>query len=525
MKPFNKDQVFDYISTADSWININDTLGPIRIRHLASSLIESINNEGGVSYVLNVDKRYRSSTLATVLDALADVNLLPSDAIHQMQDHLYDLKEHFSPRTEEDDMIAKKPEDLPAWGIDETPSVWTTSMAIIALLNTKFVTRDTTTKEIISDLRDTIYWLVDQAYPDGGWGYQKYPESPACSSSVPMTALAMKAIIIAQNDQRLFNSDAKANRKFNKIVSALERGKVFLITNQQETTDSLIHWNYIENSENSGICITAWVLETLKLLAESEFSCFTINEFESLKPKVIRYIYKNMPTTTNIGQYSQSEMFFYANKTTTLKYKPRLEKDKIFYTFRPSIVSKLLDWGEDPFNPQICLIVKWLLENREEHWKIQEYNSSSPCSISTAMAINVIVKWLKCISEKSFSNIVNSFISSSFPATNHDINCMYRLPCCTTNSNDSLSNISNSKRNMVKTYISSHKITSWFISVVIMYFLLDFIIDLPILTTLWQNMFGGAKYVEVVILGTIGSLLGTFIEGKYHKVKRGGTNA
>ena len=87
-----------------------------------------------------------------------------------MQDHLYDLKDHFSPRTENDDKIDKQQEDNPAWGIDETPSVWTTSMALIALLNTGFVNRDTITKEIIYDLRDTVYWLVNQAYPDGGWG-------------------------------------------------------------------------------------------------------------------------------------------------------------------------------------------------------------------------------------------------------------------------------------------------------------------------------------------------------------------
>ena len=81
MKPFNKDQVFDYISTADSWININDALGPIRIRNLVSSLIDSINDEGGVSYVLTIDERYRSSTLATVLDALVDVKLLPLEPV------------------------------------------------------------------------------------------------------------------------------------------------------------------------------------------------------------------------------------------------------------------------------------------------------------------------------------------------------------------------------------------------------------------------------------------------------------
>jgi len=522
MKPFNKDQVFDYISTADSWININDALGPIRIRNLVSALIESINDEGGVSYVLTVDERYRSSTLATVLDALVDVKLLPLEAIYQMQDHLYDLKDHFSPRTANDDKIDKQQEDIPAWGIDETPSVWTTSMAVIALLNTGFVNRDTTTKEIIYGLRETVYWLVNQAYPDGGWGYQKYPQSEACLSSVPMTALAMKAIIVAQNDQRLFNEDAKNSRKFNKIVTALEKGKEFLIAKQQETKDSLIYWGYLGNP---GVGITTWVLETLKLLAESQIPCYSVNDFQSLKPKVIGYIYQNLPNSTNIEQYCQSEMFFLAKESTALKYKPKLKEEKAFYTFKPFIVSKLLDLGENPFNSQICLIVKWLLENREQHWQIQEYNSSSPCSISAAMAINVIVKWLKSISEKSLSSIVNSFVSSSPPAINNEVNCIYNLPCATPDLSASSSKISQTSPNKLEEFVSRHKTISWSISVVVMYFLLDFIINLPILATLRQNMFSGAKYVEVIILGAIGSLLASFIQWIYHKVKRGDHNS
>lgn len=241
-----------------------------------------------------------------------------------------------------------------------------------------------------------------------------------------MTALAMKAIIIAQNDQRLFNDDARSNRKFNKVITALEKGKEFLLTNQQVDNDSLVYWSYLGNPS---VGITTWVLETLKLLAESQIPCYTVNDFELLKPKVIEYIYQNLPDNTNIEQYCQSERFFLAKESTALKYKPNLREEKAFYTFKPFIVSKLLDLGENPFDSKICLIVKWLLENREQHWQIQEYNSSSPCSISAAMAINVIVKWLKSISEISLSNIVSLFVSSSPPSTNNGTNCIYNLPC------------------------------------------------------------------------------------------------
>lgn len=519
MNTFNKDQVFDYVSTADSWINVNDGLGPIRIRNLISPLIDSINDEGGVSYVLNVNERYRSSTLATVLDALVDVKLLPLDAIHYMQDHLYSLRDSFTPKNDNDDKIEKQPEDAPAWGIDETPSVWTTSMAVIALLNTGFVTRDTTTRDMVTELRDTIYWLVEQAYPDGGWGYQKFPESPACLPSVPMTALAMKAIIIAQNDRRLFNDDAKGNRRFNKIVTALEKGKDFLMRKMQaDQNDSLAYWSY---QDVPGVSITTWVLETLKFLAESAISCYNLDEYETLKPKVLNYIYENLPDKDIEETYCQSEKFFFAEKSAALKYKPHLKSEKSFYTFKPFIVSKLLDLGENPHNPRICLMVKWLLENREQHWTIQEYNSSSPCSISAAMAINVIVKWLKRINEKSFSSIVFTFINSPTTiAAENNGNCIYQLPCNSTGMNYSLTNDAPSNTSGLFAFMRRHKIIVWFASVVIMYFVLDYIISLPALATLSQNMLSGSKYLEVIILGAIGSLLASFIQWICHKVKR-----
>lgn len=519
MNAFNKDQVFDYVSTADSWININDALGPIRIRNLIAPLIESINDEGGVSYVLNVDDRYRSSTLATVLDALVDVKLLPLDAVHHMQDHLFSLKDSFTPKTDNDDKIDKLPEDAPAWGIDETPSVWTTSMAVIALLNTGFVTRDTTTRDMVTELRDTIYWLVEQAYPEGGWGYQKFSESPACLPSVPMTALAMKAIIIAQNERRLFNDDAKRSRRFNKIVTALEKGKDFLMKKEQTNQDgSSVYWSF---QDVPGVSITTWVLETLKLLAESTIPCYSPDEYKALKPKVLRFIYEDLPNENIEESYCQSEKFFFADKSASLKYKPQLKAEKSFYTFKPFIVSKLLDLGESPHNPQICLMVKWLLENREQHWTIQEYNSSSPCSISAAMAINVIVKWLKHINEKSFSNIVFTFINSPDAITvGNNNNCIYHLPCNSDGANNTPPNNAPPESSGLFAFMSRHKfkIIGWFISVVIMYFVLDYVISLPSLVTLSQNLFSGEKYVEVIIVGAIGSLLGSFVLWAGHRL-------
>ena len=48
-------------------------------------------------------------------------------------------------------------------------------------------------------------WLANQAYADGGWGYQKYETIEACKSSVPMTAFAMKALGLALQQSYIQN--------------------------------------------------------------------------------------------------------------------------------------------------------------------------------------------------------------------------------------------------------------------------------------------------------------------------------
>ena len=503
---FDKGQVFDYIATADSWIDINDALGSISIRELTEPLIASVNDDGGVSYILNTQERYRSSTLATVLNALADVQLLPLEAVHQMQDHLYALKSRFVPLTDNDDIISKAVEDSHAWGIDEAPSVWTTSMALIALLNTKYTTRDDVKKNIVLDLRESVYWLANQAYNDGGWGYQKYTESLACGPLVSMTALAMKAIILAQQDSRIFNADAKHSYKFNTITRALTKGKEYLLANcKLIEKDNICYWS---SYDKPGISVTMWATEALEMMSKENLGGYKTEEYYQLKERVCNYIYSQLPDEDSIKTYSQSELFFQARQEDGLKYKKNLKADKKFYTFKPYIISRLLDMGEDPFNPKIVSMIGWLLNNREQHWTIEEYNSSSPCSISAAMAINVIVKWLKKISKRTFSKEVEALLSQEEHKSGYGSEEKHEA---------------SSKKRM------SAKVTAamWGLSCVIAYFVIDYILKIPFVESFFGNFFGGEQWVKVIFLGAAGSLLATGISSAKNrvldKVKRGGS--
>lgn len=426
--PFNKEQVYDYIATADNWINFNDALGEISIRELTQPLINSINSDGGVSYILNVPGRYRISTTATVLDALSDVNLLPRDAIHQMQDQIYFLRDNFVPISADDDKITKNQEDHDAWGIDEAPSVWSTSKAIIALMSTHFVQRDDCEAKQRGELRNSVYWLAEQAYPDGGWGYQKYEGNSNCKSNVPMTALAIKALFLAQQDEVLFNENAKKNSRYHKLIKALNNGKKYLLDCKKSNEKGHVFWTY---NGTAGVAISIWALDALRLLtSDNRYRQFK-DEYPELEQHVLDFVYAHLPDQDNLETYSQSELFFMAASGEGLKYKPSLKNDKRFYTFIPYIVSSLLDRGEDPYNPKIVTMVRWLLENRDKHWAIQEYNVSAPCSISAAMAINVIVKWLKTVSRNSFGPSVTAVISKQ----KYETHCRYGIPCDKTDPN------------------------------------------------------------------------------------------
>lgn len=419
---FNKEQVYDYIATADSWINLNDALGEINIRELTEPLINSINDAGAVSYILNVPERFRISTTATVLDALSDVSLLPRDAIHQMQDQIYFLRDNFVPITSDDDKINKSQEDHDAWGIDEAPSVWSTSKAIIALMSTHYVQRDDCVSKRRSELRNSVYWLAEQAYPNGGWGYQKYESSPACKPNVPMTALAMKALFLAQQDVVLFNENAKKNSRYHTVIKALNNGKKYLLDCKESTENGDVYWTY---NNKAGVAISIWALDALRLLTTDKRYWQFKDEYLELETSVLNFVYGNLPDQSNLETYSQSELFFIAATNEGVKYKPTLKSEKRFYTFVPYIVSSLLDRDEDPFKPKIVTMIRWLLENREKHWAIQEYNVSAPCSISAAMAINVIVKWLKKVSQNSFFPSVTAMISNQ----QNETHCRYGMPC------------------------------------------------------------------------------------------------
>lgn len=383
----NRNRIINLAEQDDRWINQADKAGALTIRELIGRLVNSIADDGSVAYEIGIKKRYRTSTLATVLECMADIGLLPKEDLHIMQRKLLDLKYHFTPIENNDDTIEKYSEDTHAWGIDEAPSVWTTSKALSALFNTNY---EPVSEEEKKDISESVIWLANQAYENGGWGYQKYDKSRSCTANVAMTSLAMKALSLAlMKDYVVDYADSKI------IVTALEAGLYYLKKVKVEPSKTNIcYWKY-DNCANLSASI--WALESwglaCKVVHKSKYYGILYNK---IKPKVLRYVIDNMPEKEDDEKWT--ECFFRAKKEDGLKYKPApLAKDKEFYSFTPYLISFFIKEDNSYIdNPKVINVIKWVLAHREDSWLIEHnYNSNNACSISVAMAINVIINWFK----------------------------------------------------------------------------------------------------------------------------------
>ena len=397
----NKKRILTLAEQDDQWIAQVDAMSPLTIKGLVEKLVESIDEEGAVAYEVNTKRRYRSSTLATVLECMADIRLLPEEDLLIMQKKLLRLKDQFNPLEPADDVIEKDEEDKPAWGIDEAPSVWTTSKALSALFSTKYQP----TQEEEKDIAASVEWLARQAYADGGWGYQKYDKIEACKSSVPMTAFAMKALGLALQERYIQNLvDVR------EIKSKLVGGLDYLKKKKSEKTGEKCVWQY-EGKDN--LSATIWAIEAWKIAIQviDNKKAYYSNIYKKILPLALKYVVEKLPQKDDD---EWSECFFRANKKDGLKYKKGpLKKDKAFYSFTPYIISYIIKEDESYVeNNKILNVMKWVLAHRDDSWLIEEnYNSKNACTITVAMAINVIVNWLKVRSNSLLERDLEQILS------------------------------------------------------------------------------------------------------------------
>ena len=95
---------------------------------------------------------------------------------------------------------------------------------MVALFKTGFIPAS---KEEEKSIKESVLWLANQAYSNGGWGYQKEENIVSCRDNVPMTALAMKALSLSLLDPYISpNIDSnKSNKCARSRIGLFEKEK------------------------------------------------------------------------------------------------------------------------------------------------------------------------------------------------------------------------------------------------------------------------------------------------------------
>ena len=416
----DKDRILNLAEKDNRWVrrvgegqSVGDDI--VSIEDLVKMLVDGIADDGSVSYYAGKKTRYRTSTLATVLECMADIKLLPREDMVVMQKKLIRLRD----RTDEviktcdqDDVIEKAPEDNPAWGIDEAPSVWTTSKALTALFVTKY---SPTSDDEVAKLRESILWLAAQQYSSGGWGYQNYQESEVCRSSIPMTALALRTLCLALQQSYMRIEENLSHTRI--IYNAIKKGAKFILDKVVRDGEN-IYWKYMDKPSLSGSVWAHQALKDAEHLLYSYDSIFDgyagktlVKRFKKIDQNVLDYVVKHLPSEDSAE--ALTETFFHAPVGSSLKYKCKIVRKKDFKSFVPFVLSYLLKADPEYAEcDEVKAMLKWVLNHKDTQWLLDDFNGESgdPCMISIAMSINIIVNWLQMVSNRALDKAISALM-------------------------------------------------------------------------------------------------------------------
>lgn len=335
-------------------------------------LISSITDDGAIPYLLGEEKgeRYRASPLASALIWMNAVGLLSDVDISLLQDELLFLRDNCAPSDNDKGNLSKKSEDNDGWSMAEGVSVWSTSYAIVALLDKRG-----TGVQKAHRYKKSVLWLAKQKKTsEKGWGYQL---STNCSENVIMTSLATWAIalVIKNKDSFHFNEDEERL-----LTNALTQGFEYLKEKIQYTkAGDKAFWCF---DGVKSCAATTWALVALRHIADLDVKPEISGFYNVTVRKGIEFILGCMP----------SKFVCWEAEQVVNEAGAKYNKQKNYYSFSPTLLLPLFEIGLSPFHPKVINQISWLLNNTEG-WKIEQYDRGNICSFTYAMVISTIAKW------------------------------------------------------------------------------------------------------------------------------------
>jgi hypothetical protein len=366
-----KEKLISHLAAMDLQLDMQLSTGKTLLQWF-EPLLTSITEDGAISYLIEVNERYRASPLASSIEWLDAAGLLPLDVLEIMQDKLLYLRDN---NVEEDKHPAndrKFDEDRLGWSLGEGVSVWSTSMALLALLDRHGIWEKN--KEAI---KDSILWLIKQRdVHKKGWSYQLHDN---CEVNVVMTSLALRALSKFQLLEADFSLSSEDERN---ILIAINNGVSYL--QETHSVDKKKGFSYWQFGNVPNCTATTWALLALDNISRiAGIEPELISFYNSVKRNCIRFIVSCIPK--DVSHWPDEQIVFEGGA----KY----NKQKNYQSFCVTLLPQLFSLGLSPYHPKVINQMHWVIRNPSE-WKIANYDRRYICAFTHAMVVSGIVKWL-----------------------------------------------------------------------------------------------------------------------------------
>lgn len=267
----------------------------------------------------------------------------------------------------------------------EGVSVWSTSLALIALMN-----KTNTGVKKGGLYKSSVIWLAkQQKHGEKGWAYQL---SENCSENVVMTSLTLRALALALKNENSFQFDDDEKRL---LLSSLMNGFEYLRDNLQYNKSKTEAYWCFENKKHCAA--TVWAFIALKEMQDLNIRSEVTDFYKKNVIRGLEFVLNCMPK--KVKKWEEEQVVCEAGA----KY----NKQKNYYSFSPTLLLDLLKLGASPYHYKVINQIKWLLNNQNE-WKIQQYDRSEVCSFTYAMVVSTIAKWSMMVGQENTSRILRN---------------------------------------------------------------------------------------------------------------------
>lgn len=379
-----KDSIIKYINDLDRFLKFDNFTGK-SLNEWMKPLLQAMTEEGAISYLLGGQnsERYRASPLASSLIWMCSAGLLPENTVDIMQNKLLFLRDNCEPMDKDPGNTEKKAEDSQGWSMAEGVSIWSTSMALIALMDESKIGLSKA-----DSYKMSILWLVkQQKVGEKGWGYQL---SANCNENVIMTSLVLRVVSMALRNKTFFPFD---NDDEHLLVLALNNGFQYIKDNINYSKGKTEAYWCFEGKKHCAA--TVWALLALKNMTKLNISSDINVFYEENVSRGLEFVLTNIP----------NKCVKWEDEQIVCEAGAKYNKQKNYYSFSSTLLLDLFEIGISPFHPKVVAQIKWLIQN-EDRWKIENYDKSQICSFTYAMVISTIAKWSLLVGQENSKKLL-----------------------------------------------------------------------------------------------------------------------